>query len=293
MKNKKLLWTVVGCFVLLVAVFSWKLVEAGRNSVVAVVGGQSISTEDWEQQLKKEYGESVLHKMIDRILVYREAERLGITVSDEEIKYEMANIKESYGSEMEGGFTEENMGLTPEQLREELRYSLLLEELAMKDVYITDAEIKDYYEKNLDQFVEPASAYLFQIVVETEAEARQVIQELNDGSNFSTLAMERSIDILNTGNGGEIGWVTIDHPYADPSVLQVALEIPIKQISKPIKTENGYAVIKVTERKAERQKPLEQVKREIRRQLAFNEAEPLPQLLQRLRDQAGVQIFLD
>lgn len=293
MKNKKIIWIVAGCLVLLVAVMSWKLAMGKKGEVVAQIGSQTITAEQWEQKLKQDYGEGVLYKMIDKMLVFQKAKQLGISVSEEELKLEMAKMQEMEGVDGESEFFYGQEGLSAELMQEELEYSLLLEELAMKDVHITDAEIQAYYEQNIDHYIEPARAYLFQIVVEKEEEGRQVIRELEGGSDFAALAKERSIDVLSSGGGGEIGWISLDDPYADPSVIEEAFHLPVNKISDPIPTELGYAIIKVTDRIKERQKPLDEVRREIRRELSFHEAEPLPQLIQRLREEAQIRLFLD
>ncbi|MBO8172701.1 MAG: peptidyl-prolyl cis-trans isomerase [Bacillaceae bacterium] len=291
--SKKWLWAIVGAVtVLMLAFFLIRQEENQEQRVVAMVGDQPIYDSEWVEELKKQHGETVLQKMIDHLLVYQEAERLGIQVTEDEIKLEMANLQEKYNSEDPGAFAEQ-MGMTQEQIEEELRYSMLLEELAMKDVHITDAEIEKYYEQNKALYKDPARVYLYLVVASTEEEAEEMIGELEGGTSFSSLIQERQADVLDLGDGGEIGWVTRDDTYIDPQILEEAFEAEVGEISGPIQTEYGYAVIQVTERTEERQKPLSEVKRDIRRELAFQQADPIPEILQHLREQAGVQILID
>ncbi len=294
---RKPIWLVVAItFVLLIAIagiIRWQSSPpaVGENKVVAIVGEEKIYADEWLSELKEEYGNAVLQKMIDRILVEKEAERLGIKITDDELNLEMANIQKDYGLESE--MNSESLDLQEERLKQELKHMLLLEELAMKDVHITDAEIEQYYEQNQEYYTEPEQVYLHQIILETREDARQVIREFKDGTGFASLAAEWSVDVLYAGNGGEVGWITREDVYIEPAILEKAFEMEIDEISDPIPVDQGFAVIRITDYKEAYLKPLEEVKREIKRELGLFEARPMPQILEELRQKAGVEILND
>lgn len=294
---KKPVWLVVAVtFVLLIAIagiIRWQSSPpaVGENDVIAIVGDEKIDADEWLSELKDEYGDTVLQKMIDRILVEKEAERLGIKITDDELNLELAHIRQDYG--MEPDMSGNPADIPVERLKKELRYTMLLEELAMKDVHITDAEIAQYYEQNQEYYTEPEQVYLHQIIVETRDDAEQVIREFKDGTGFASLAAEWSIDVLYAGNGGEVGWITKEDIYIDPAILETAFEMEKDEISDPIPVDQGYAVIRITDHKDAYVKPLEEVKRDIKRELGLFEAQPIPQILEELRQKAGVEILIN
>ena len=68
--------------------------------------------------------------------------------------------------------------------------------------------MKAYYEKNKELFNIPTAYHLSHIIVKTSEEAEKAIKELSQGSSFSALAMERSIEEFSANEGGDIGYIS-------------------------------------------------------------------------------------
>lgn len=265
----------------------------GQQGNAAKVGDEWITVEDVLTQLLDYYGEEILDDLISRKVVFQEAERLGVTVSDEEIERELRHFRHGYDSdELFAEALMKQVGITEEQLREEIRYYLLIEELATKDIVITDEEIEEYYEENTDAFYEPTRFHLHRIIVDTEAEAKEAIKEIEEGSSFEAVAVERSIDMITSSSGGDLGVVTSNDYFIDYDVIQTAETIEIGTISEPIETVDGYVIIKVTEREEGYQAPLEEVRETIRREIALKQVEDLSIFLEQLKNQAGVERYM-
>ncbi|MCF6094679.1 peptidyl-prolyl cis-trans isomerase [Microaerobacter geothermalis] len=261
---------------------------------VASVGDEIITELMWLNQLKEDYGEQVLQDMIDRKVVFSEANRLGITVSDKEIEQEIQKMRKAYENDEQFlNSLKEQSGTTLEQLKEDMRYYLTWEKLATKDVVVSDPEIEEYYNNNLYLFQEPEKVHAWQIVVSTEEEAKQVIRELEEGTDFSTLAKERSMDLLTANQGGDLGFISLNDSYFDPSFLEVAFSLKEGEISSPIPVEKGFVILKVTEKVKERIIPLDEVKDTIRKEIALSQVPSLPQVLDQLRKQAKAQILIN
>lgn len=292
MGNKTWVWGTTVVLALLVGLGGgWVIANNGsQQETVAWVGDESITSEQLGKKLFARYGKVMLDEMINALIIEKEAESLGITISDEELSEEMNKIKEGYRSEED--FYESvqvEFGMTPEELQEDLKLNLLLEKLATKDVHISDAEAQAYYEANEELYYTPESMHLMQIIVESEEAAKQTINELLNGADFSTLAKERSIDVLSASNGGDLGFVSLDDDTLHYEILEAASLLDISEISDPIPLDQGYAVIKLVDRKEGEKTAFEQVKREIIRELALSQVPPLTEVVKQLRDKYKVE----
>jgi hypothetical protein len=81
------------------------------------------------------------------------------------------------------------------------------------------------------------------ILVETEEEALDIIQQLKDGGDWNQLAMKNSLDDTNKDNGGDLGWFSYDMMVEDFAAAAFSLEPG--QISDPIETYYGYHIIQL------------------------------------------------
>ena len=286
MKRNSVYVAIMIVLLLIIGLLSFQLLRNKDQQTVATVGNTKISHADWIAALKSQYGSDVLEGMINHEVVLQTAASLGIKVTERQITQELNRIKMGYTSDEEFAAA---LGVPLEELKKDLEFNLLLEDIAIKDVYISDPEVEEYYQQNLDLFTEPAQLYLYQIIVETEETAEQVIDELRNGATFETLAQEMSFDRLSSGNGGEIGWVTYDDPTLEESVLNVAFNSEVNVVSEPIAVPEGYAIIKVTDKKEENVREYSEIKEEIRREIALSQVDSLPEVLEQLRDDIGVE----
>jgi foldase protein PrsA len=133
-------------------------------------------------------------------------------------------------------------------------------------------------------------AHVWQIVVASQTEAMQVLRELQAGANFSTLAKERSIDNLTAANGGDLGWVSSTDRDLPDHVKETIASIKLGEDSNPVPVDGKFMIIRVLERKDAEQLAYSEVKEQIRRELALAQVESLDQVLERLKQAAGVTI---
>lgn len=160
-----------------------------------------------------------------------------VTVTDEE-------IDEFYRENPQEFVTEETVSLEYVELK--------LDDLA-SNVEATEADLQLYYEENKDLYATDESRRVAHILVEvsdevTEDSARQKIDEIYakivDGEDFSKLAEEFSDDPGSARNGGDLG-------FSEPGTFveefeAVAFDLNLNEVSKPVLTEFGYHIIKVT-----------------------------------------------
>nr|WP_285857109.1 peptidyl-prolyl cis-trans isomerase [Mesobacillus subterraneus] len=236
----------------------------GNKESVAEIGRETISRQEWLTELEERYGEETLRDLIDQEVVKQMADDYDIKVSDKAVDRELTIYKAMYSSAGNGPKTEDKW-------KQQIKYSLLLEELLTKDVKVSEEDMKAYYEQNNSLFDIPASYLLSQIVVETKKEADSAVKELKEGSSFAAMAMERSTDEFSANQGGDIGFINEEDELVAPQVVEAAKSLKPEEWTGPVKVENGYAIIYLHERLEGKKYAFEEVKNQIRRQIALEQ----------------------
>ena len=292
MRNVRVLWGIIGCLILFILVGAWNYSELTGTRKVAVIGSEGISEGDLVNQLKKQYGALILDKMVDRQVVSLYAEQNGVTVTEDELDRELEKLQRDRTDEL--GLLDhflQDSGRNSQELREELRHYLLLEKIATQDIRIDDKEAYQYYEKNREKYNQPPLVRISAIYVNSKAEAEQVVQELKRGASFPTLAKERSSDIYSASSGGDLGWISLVDGDQPTEILDEAAILEEGQMSSPIPLEKGFAVIQVVKKKESIIRTYDDVKDDLKRELALSQVGPLENVLQKLRKGLGVEVL--
>jgi len=157
-----------------------------------------------------------------------------------------------------------------EMLKKELMLNLWIEDEIKKiEDSIKEADIKAEYEKNKDSYKVPAELKARHILVEKEEDAKAIIDELSKAKDvkaeFIKLAKEKSTGPSGP-NGGDLGWFPLDRMV--PEFSEAANKLKKGTFTKtPVKTQFGYHVILLDDRKAESTKKFDEVKEQIRQKL--------------------------
>jgi len=138
----------------------------------------------------------------------------------------------------------------------------------------TDEQLHAYYDAHQKDFEEARARHILlrvppaPAVVKpdskdpTDADQLAKIKELRAkivaGADFAEIAKTESADTSNAANGGDLGW--FPHGRMAPAFDQAAFSLPVGEVSEPVKTQYGYHLIKVEERKV---KPFEEARAEI------------------------------
>lgn len=146
----------------------------------------------------------------------------------------------------------------------EIQLKLLKNELLMREyvssviepsLKVTNEEVEKYIKEQGRELVPRVSLTLREIVVKTEGEAKEVVKELKKGIPFSTVAVEKSIASTRK-NGGRIGGPVSQGMYPK-EVEEVVFKLKKGEYSEPIKTEQGYMVFYLDERKERTEKEVD------------------------------------
>jgi peptidyl-prolyl cis-trans isomerase C len=124
----------------------------------------------------------------------------------------------------------------------------------------TDEAMKKVYEDASKQISGEQEVHARHILVETEDEAKAIEDELKKGADFAELAKKKSKD-PGASDGGDLGFFTKDQMVPEFSSVAFALE-PGK-ISDPVKSQFGWHIIKVEEKRNRKAPDFEQVKAQI------------------------------
>jgi peptidyl-prolyl cis-trans isomerase C len=152
---------------------------------------------------------------------------------------------------------------------------------------VTDEAVKARYEKKLKDNPPPEEVRAAHILVKTEDEAKAIIEQLKGGVDFAALAKEKSTDKGSGANGGELGWFAKDvmvKEFAD-----AAFAMKVDEFSQtPVKSQFGFHVIKLEERRTQPAPTLDSQREQIRAELS---EESVQALVNNLRKDAKVEIL--
>lgn len=224
-----------------------------------------------------------LNHLINVELIVKKAKELGLD-EEEEVKNRIKTATEQIQQE-----ADEKSKNSTEQI---LMQSLIKQEIDDRLIKITEAEIAQYYEENKEEFYVQDMYNLQEMVVETEEEAKAILKEIKAGGDFTLLAQEKSGG-LTAKKGGYLGFISTEGAklFGYDDFEEIASALKVGEVSKVIKTEKGYCLLKLLEIKPAYQETLEKTTRFIegkltreRRENAYNE------WLDNLKGQAQIQI---
>ncbi|WP_263366042.1 peptidylprolyl isomerase [Edaphobacter bradus] len=138
---------------------------------------------------------------------------------------------------------------------------------------VSDADVQAYYNQHKDQFQVKDQVKVRHILIAVPAgadaktdaaakgKAEDLLKQIKGGANFAELAQKNSDDPGSKPQGGELGW--LDRGKTVPEFDKAAFSLPVGQTSDLIKTQFGYHILQVEDKKTAHMRPLDEVKGEI------------------------------
>lgn len=229
---------------------------------------------------REEFRKEAIERLIEKELGYQEAKRQGIKVDREKIEERVGEMKKKFPSEKAFNEALKKNGLTIKKYEEALERELLVEKIFRAEVEekakIGDVEVREQYEKNKNKYRELEKIKLRHIAImfdpskgredkdRAKKKADEILGRAKAGEDFSALASETSEDVYKV-KGGELGYV--HRGRMEPELEKTAFALKTGEIMGPVETEYGYYVIKLEDRKPEKQFSFDEVKAEIRKEL--------------------------
>jgi EpsD family peptidyl-prolyl cis-trans isomerase len=248
--------------------------------VLATVNGQTITKEDVQ---------AILNSMGARMTYDALPDNIKKKVLDQVIEQELLQ-EHAIQSGVERD-TEYKKAL--EKLKKKLALDIWMKK-QLDQLHISDKEAKKVYEEHKDSFKRPESVHAYHILVKTEEEAKQIINELKHTpksqlkEKFQELAKSKSTG-PSASRGGDLGTFgpgQMVKPFNDAAFALKAGEFT----TQPVKTQFGYHVIYVEEKKPAETIPFSQVKDRIKQNLKMEKfKERIQTIAKELRSQAKIQ----
>jgi peptidyl-prolyl cis-trans isomerase SurA len=241
---------------------------------------QQNAAPDSVASLKEQAAKNLVNEMISELLLKDRADRLGITVSDAEVKDAVSRLKQQYGISTDEQFDQSlrTSGLTRAEMEARLRDTLVTNKVFGRELRnredLTDPELRERYNREKEQYRLPERAHLREIVVlkpegTTNLDAqRQKATEVAEaarkpGTDFANLASTMS-DSGSREKGGDLGEVAKGDlvPELDKAVFSAAAGT----ILGPIETKSAWHIMKVEQRLPSEVPGFETVKENLRRE---------------------------
>jgi len=272
------------CGVVLAAAALWSCSEGaslGRDdhAIVAKVGSMPIYVDEFKREFHRvrladddgaptaqsdqAQKKVLIDDLINRRLLLRDAERLNLMVSIEEVE---AAYKRSRGGWEEGAFDAllQEKDLTAAEYKRELRERLLTRKYFREEVFsriaVTDEEIVQYVKDHPEIIAIPEQVHARHIVVKSEEEAAAVLKEVQKSLAFEDAAIKYSLS-PDGQSGGDLGYISRG---VMPKVFDdAAFSLPVGVLSKVVASDYGYHLIKVIDKRAAHNKTPDEVRNEV------------------------------
>lgn len=135
-----------------------------------------------------------------------------------------------------------------ENAKNQLAQKELLENYVKSN--LTDKMFDDEYNKYVTSLKGKEQIKVAHILVKSEKEANDLKNKLNKGADFAKLAEESSLDKTSATNGGVIGYIVLNQlGQLVPEFEKKAFVLKVNEVSTPVKTDYGWHIIKVLEKK--------------------------------------------
>ena len=228
--------------------------------------------------LKEEARNGLVNELISELLIKDRADRLGIVITDAEVKEAINRLKQQYNITTDQQFEEslKQSGLTRTEMEARLRETLMTNKVFARELRnradLTDPELRERYNREKDRYRLPERAHLREIVVlrpssaakieEAQTRANEVAEAARKpGTDFANLASTMS-ESGTKDKGGDLGEVGKGDLVAelDKAVFNAAPGT----IIGPIETKSAWFIMKVEQRLPSEVPAFESVKEKLR-----------------------------
>ena len=210
---------------------------------------------------KEDYRNNLANDLIAELLIKDRADRLGLTVSADEVKDAVDRLKQQYGISTDQQFAEslQKSGLTRADMEARLRDTLLMNKVFSRELRgredLTDKELRERYDREKEHYRLPERARLREIVIlkpsnaaavdSARQRAEQLAAQARANADFSLLATTAS-ESGTKSKGGDLGEVARGELL--PDLDKAVFNANSGAVIGPIETKSGWHILKVDQR---------------------------------------------
>ena len=281
-----------------------------EDAVVARVNGTEIRAKDLEggvealiprvsyhgtitDATKNEFREKALKELIDSELQYQDALSKGMKPDEKKVQERLDIIRGRFTSKEDYEKQIAKEGFTDQIVKSRIEKQFLVDQARDKIVVqpsrMSDDALKQHYAKNMDKFKQPESIRPRLISTKDEKNAREALALLEAGADFGDVAADKSENNYRI-MGGDMGF--IHRGRVKKELEDVVFRLKEGERSGLIKTGDTWFIVKVEEKKPERQLTFDEVKAQLKKDLEKNGAEErLAQWMDGLRKKAKIEVL--
>ncbi len=293
------------------------------EDIIARVNDQIITQSDYERALNElnqegqQHGETMqqmaterrdlLRSLIDQQLLLSKGKELGITGETEMIK-RLDEIRKQYNLPDMDALKDaaKQQGVSFEDFEANIRNQIISRDVMQQEVgehiEMTPGEVQRYYEEHKQDYVQPESERLSEILISTgtpgtadaaklaaaKAKADDIEARLHSGGDFAQLARSFS-DGTTAAEGGDLG--TYKRGQLGKVLEDKTFDLQTGQNTDPILTREGYIILKVVQHTPGGPRPYKDVEQDVEEAYYMSQMEPaMRDYYSKMRDEAFIQI---
>lgn len=298
--------------------------KADKGDVIARVNGVAIPRAEFDakynkmtkafttrnkeipENLARRYRESILKQLIERELLRQKIASAGIKIDPAELEKEFEDYKKMFRTEQNFERYLKSSDISVDRIKENIAHNIAVNKLLEKfgDLTVDEQEAREYYEQYKKRYEIKEQVRASHILLKVDAKADKKVDEaarkraldiyrqaIKKDADFAELARKYSQGPT-ASRGGDLSYFPRGRMV--PEFEEVAFKMKPGEISKPVRTQFGWHIIKVVDHKEGRQRPFEEVRESIEKLLRNKKVRKAKQeLLKTLRAEAKIETFLE
>jgi hypothetical protein len=276
------IWTVILAVVALASIGGNILAYYRYSSSRPLVhfGNVVITKKQYMDKIEVQYGKMVLNKMLYAKLVTDAAEKVHLMPPTEEVEARLAEI-ERRTPQVTAAARQDQFKLA--QLKEDLKTDIALENLRMRGVTATDAEVEDFYNKHKNSFILPPQMDTTMVLASSQIDADTATSMLKEGLQPDVIARQPRLKVL--GVNANVDLRAIPAP-TNRAISQAISKMKLNEV-KSIKFSDAFLVVKVVKQEKGGLPPLSKVHDQVLRNVRLAKAPAMGAVLARLYKDAN------
>lgn len=253
----------------------------GIGRTVAEVNGEPIPAVVYLDQLNRRFGEEVLRNLIEQKVIVQWAVDEKVPPTRKQIMEQIERLKR------DGNYDDQVRLMGEENLWSEIEAVQARINLALKFTKVTEDQIKDAYEAMKQRFVHGRRKQVLVVLNTDSSKLEDALKEIKEGKDFREVAAKYADRRFAMGEPIRV-WVDLDQPGDMPrAIVEAAKETKVGDVSEVLSFgnqpgSNQYAILKVVQEQAKMNKPLKEVREEVKGYVALQNSQTDPSFIRKL-----------